>query len=695
MIEETIRLAPLLPLPVLWVMAAAAVMFLALPLWQRSRGVIWRVLFMAGVLLMLANPVVIETTGNPLPDQAVIIIDRSASQDIGNRRAQTDAALETVRSNLEDDASLVLKEVEIGKEPGARGTQLMGALETAISAIPREQFAGAIVITDGIIHDTAASAALATLPAPVHALITGDPELRDRRLIVERAPEFALVDRPFDIVVRTEDSDRGSVARRAELTVRVDGNEVFRREVRVDMPWPVTIHPKNRGTMLVEIETAPLSGEASLRNNTKVLSINAVRDRLRVLLISGEPHPGERVWRSTLKSDPAVDLIHFTILKLPTSQDPTPVNELALIPFPTGELFETQLERFDLVIFDRYTLRGVLQMQYLDNLARYVRGGGAILVSTGPEFNAPFSLSRTPLARVLPASPVGEMIEQGFTPKLTARGRRHPVTSKLSGSGDSNEDGDEDSERYNWGRWFRMVSARADGGDTLMSGPSNLPLLILARNGDGRVAQLMSDQIWMWARGIEGGGPHAELLRRTVHWLMKEPDLEEEALVAEAIDGQLVIERRSLFDDGGRVEVTAPDGTVTEVDLVPRDDGRNMATVPLNGPGLYRINDGSRGILAGAGELNPAEFADLKPTQAHLQPIADASGGSVRTLIDGMPRVRSVPEAADKWGRNWIGLARRDARQTLDVTEAALVPGWLAVLILLAIAVMAWWREAR
>ncbi len=130
-----------------------------------------------------------------------------------------------------------------------------------------------------------------------------------------------------------------------------------------------------------------------------------MRDKLRVLLVSGEPHAGERTWRNLLKSDASVDLVHFTILRPPEKQDGTPINELSLIAFPTRELFQQKIGEFQLIIFDRYARQGVLPIIYFDNITRYVRDGGAVLVAAGPDYASQTSLWRTPLDAILPAEP--------------------------------------------------------------------------------------------------------------------------------------------------------------------------------------------------------------------------------------------------------------------------------------------------
>jgi hypothetical protein len=288
---------------------------------------------------------------------------------------------------------------------------------------------------------------------------------------------------------------------------------------------PVTL--QRGGLNVLQIATPEVEGELTGRNNGAIVSINGVRDRLRVLLVSGEPYAGERTWRNLLKSDSAVDLVHFTILRPPDKQDFVPVFELSLIAFPTQELFMEKVDEFDLIIFDRYKRRGILPNLYLENVARYVREGGALLISSGEDFAGAESLYRSPLREVMPVEPTARVIEEGFHPTVSEVGRRHPVTEGLEAHAPRppEEDG-----TPGWGRWFRLAEVQAIGGNTVMEGPEGRPLLVLDRQGEGRVAMLTSDQAWLWSRGFEGGGPQLELLRRLAHWMMGEPELEEEAL---------------------------------------------------------------------------------------------------------------------------------------------------------------------
>jgi hypothetical protein len=360
---------------------------------------------------------------------------------------------------------------------------------------------------------------------------------------------------------------------------------------------------------------------------------------------------------------------------------------LSLIAFPIRELFDVKLDEFDLIIFDRYSRRGVIPQAYLENVARYVRKGGAFLEAAGPSFGTPMSLSRTPLGSILPTEPTGNVYEEGYKPQLTDLGRRHPVTEELPGAG---RPGGEPS----WGRWFRQVDSRVQHGVTVMNGDDGGPLLVLDRVGQGRVAQLLSDQMWFWARGFEGGGPQAELLRRLAYWLMKEPDLEENDLRAMVEGDSLVVTRQSLEPDDRPVTVAAPDGSSRSLTLTPESGGRSSGRLAISEMGLYRVTDGTRTALAAAGPLNPIEFADVRSTPEKLGPIAAASGGGVFWVGTGtIPEIRRVSPDRAAAGRNWMGFRANGDYLVTGFSETPLLPGIAALLLIIGGLIAAWRRE--
>ncbi len=558
-----ITFSPLVPNEILWAALAVAIIVAALLLIIRSRGAIVRAVALGLAALALANPSLTREDREALPSVAVVVVDKSPSQNFGDREKQAEAVRAAITQRLGRIASLEVRVVEAGQADGETdGTRLFNALGAALADVPPDRVAGALFITDGRVHDVPAEAAQLGFNAPVHALITGRPGERDRRIQLVSAPRFGIVGQTQTVVLRVE--DQGTRPGPAQLTIRRDGETLETRNVMAGDPVRIQVPIPHAGQNIVEIEASPLENELTTINNRAVVAIDGVRDKLRVLLVSGEPHAGERTWRNLLKSDASVDLVHFTILRPPEKQDGTPIQELSLIAFPTRELFQQKINEFHLIIFDRYARQGVLPVIYFDNIARYVREGGAVLVAAGPDYASPTSIWRTPLDVVLPAEPSGRTTEVPFHAQLTDLGKRHPVTRGLEGA---------ESDPPHWSRWFRLVDARADKGTAVMQGPDNKPLLLLSREGEGRVALLLSDHIWLWARGYEGGGPHLDLLRRLSHWLMKQPDLEEEALRLSVRGKDLEVRRQSMGDEVAQVTVTTPTGQTRALTLDKSEPG--------------------------------------------------------------------------------------------------------------------------
>jgi hypothetical protein len=684
-----IAFAPLVAEPILWAAVAAAVVLVLLLFVSRSRGATIRALALGLVVLALANPSLTREDRDPLSSVAVVVVDKSPSQSFGDRTQQTEAARAAVVERLSHIPGLDVRVVEAGQADGETdGTRLFTALGTTLADVPTDRVAGVIMITDGRVHDVPQDAGALGFAAPIHALITGTKDERDRRVALIAAPRFGIVGQTQTITYKVE--DQGTKEASAAVTVRRDGDVIETRTVPVGIPQNVDIAIPHGGQNIVEIEAAPVPGELTTVNNRAVVTIDGVRDKLRVLLVSGEPHAGERTWRNLLKSDASVDLVHFTILRPPEKQDGTPINELSLIAFPTRELFQQKIGEFQLIIFDRYARQGVLPIIYFDNITRYVRDGGAVLVAAGPDYASQTSLWRTPLDAILPAEPDGNVTDQAFRPSLTELGRRHPVTRGLDGAA---------SNPPNWSEWFRVVDTRNATGTTVMQGPDAKPLLVLSREGDGRVALLLSDHIWLWARGFEGGGPHLDLLRRLSHWLMKEPDLEEEALRLTMSGRNLVVRRQTMADSVADVTLTSPSGASRVLKLEPSEPGVWEKSIVADELGLWRATDGKLNALVNIGPANPREFAEVTSTTDVMAPIANATGGAARRLDEGhgldVPRIVAVRSGGTFSGDDWIGLKMRDASVVRGIGVLPVFAGLLGLLLLIGSLAGTWAREGR
>jgi hypothetical protein len=683
-----IAFTPLVPSLVIWFAVAAVAVIAVLLLLGRARGAALRVTALALIVLALANPSFTREDREPLSSVAVVVVDKSPSQSFGSRTRETAEAQQALVDRLKKIKGLEVRVVEAGQADGETdGTKLFGALSSALSDVPVDRVAGAFLITDGRVHDIPANASALGFQAPVHALITGHKDERDRRIAISAAPRFGIVGQTQTITYRLD--DQGVSGERAKVVVRRDGDVINERTVQSGQTVNVGIDVKHPGPNIVEIEASPLENELTLVNNRAVVSIDGVRDKLRVLLVSGEPHAGERTWRNLLKSDPSVDLVHFTILRPPEKQDGTPINELSLIAFPTRELFQQKINEFQLIIFDRYARQGVLPIAYFDNIARYVHGGGAVLVAAGPDYASNTSIWRTPLDAVLPAEPVG-VTEKPFYAHLSDVGKRHPVTRGLEGSG---------SEPPHWGRFFRTIDTRNATTPPLMTGADGKPLLLLSRYGEGRAALLLSDQIWLWARGYEGGGPHLDLLRRVSHWLMKQPELDEEALRLQVHGHDLEVLRQTMADSVAPVTVTSPSGATHQLTLSAGEPGIWKSSVAANELGLWQATDGTLKALINVGPTNPKEFSEVTSTPDTLKPLSQATGGDARRVVDGssieLPRIVPVRATSVFHGDGWMGVRMRDASVVRGVGVLPLFAGLVGLLLLLGAFAATWLREGR
>ncbi|MGI9370581.1 MAG: hypothetical protein ACR2O2_17260 [Ruegeria sp.] len=676
----TVIFDPLIPWPVLVAVALVAVAGIILALWRGLSGWALRGLAALVMIAALAGPVYQIEDRAPLTDIVLMVEDESASQTLSDRAEQTAIAADALAETITTRENTELRRVQVGDGDGDEGTRVMAAVTEALAEEPRARVAGIIVLSDGIVHDADQAP---DLPAPMHLLLSGRQNDWDRRLIVRNAPAFAIIGEPVTLTLRIEDSGAapdGAFA--APLEISVDGGEPERFSLPIgkDVELPVTL--PHGGRNVIQFSVPAAEGELTDRNNTALIQMNGVRDRLRVLLVSGEPHPGGRTWRNLLKSDSSVDLVHFTILRPPEKQDGVPVDELSLIAFPTRELFLEKINDFDLIIFDRYKRRGILPAIYLDNVTSYVNDGGAVLIAAGPDFATADSIFRSPLAPILPAQPTARVIEERFVPMVSELGQRHPVTANL---------GDPET----WGAWLRQIDVQQEEGDLLMTGLDERPLLVLNRVGAGRVAMLASDHAWLWSRGFEGGGPQLELLRRLAHWMMKEPELEEEALWAEANGQAMRIIRQTLGDEVGTVTVTRPNGETLELTLQEVSPGRFEAQYFGPEIGLYRLQEGDREAVIGLGPAAPKEFERTIATGDILEPVLAGLRGGVIRLEDGLPAIRTVREGRPAAGRGWIGLTPRGAYETRDVTQAGLLPPWLVLLLATGFLLAGWLREGR
>lgn len=680
-----ILFSPMLPPIGLEILSTIVAVISIFAIYRRTRGTVLRLVLFAFLLLALANPSLVHETREPLKDTALVVIDDSASMKLGVRTKQAADAADAIAKKLAAFSDLDVETIHVS---GDEETDLFHAIEIKQKQIPSDRLAGVIAITDGQIHD----APTQNPTAPFHALLVGKKDETDRRVTIKSAPAYAIVGQKSSVTLRVDDEPKQQTDIAAVTISRDDGStQTITVPVGKDVEVKTDISHAGQNNLAFEVEALP--NEITAINNTALANINGIRDRLRVLLISGQPSIAARQWLNLLKSDATVDLVHFTILRSQFKDNSIPNKELSLIAFPSREVFETKLHKFDLVIFDGFSNRSLMPEPYMKNIADYVEHGGALLVSNTTTAQS-VELGNSPLARVLPTLSTGELVTGSFVPTLSDTGKRHPVTATLG----------ENMLTTLWSPWYRQIDARPanDKVETLLTGLNQKPLLVLAHVGQGRVAQFLSNQFWLWSRQYPTGGPGSEMMRRTSHWLMKEPELDETALRAHAElhDGiwQLLISKQSLHGDTENVVVTGPDNQPVQVKLsADKKNGVLKTTADLKQGGLYHVKDDDHEILVMAGTTNAPEFGAMVATAEKLSPIAETSDGGVMWLSNDSdaPEIRRTNRNGSQHGSGWIGLRKNGRYRVTGSDTIPLWPAWLALSVLLATAMWAWRREGR
>lgn len=685
----SLSFSPLVPMPLFCFLATVSAVLAVLWVARKGWAALWRAGALALLCMTLLNPSFVEEDREPIKSVVAIVVDRSGSQGLGDRKQMTDAAHEQVAENLAKRGDLEPRFIDVTDDAADGGTLLFSALASGLADIPPNRIAVAIIISDGVIHDIPDSTEKLPFQAPLHVLVTGRQNEHDRQVRFLQTPRFGIVGKQMELQAIVE--ERGGTGS-ARIVVLQGGTEIAAQTIRTEVPFSFPVTIDHAGSNIIEISVDPLPNELTRLNNRAVLDIEGVRDRLRVLLVSGETHPGERTWRNLLKSDANVELVHFTILRPVHKADATPIDELSLIEFPFHDLFMNKIKDFDLIIFDRYANQGHIPPLYFARMANYVKSGGAILVAAGPEYASTSSLSGTSLGDLFPARPTGRILEQAFRPNLTNIGHRHPVTRGLTGSMSSPPD---------WGEWMRLIGSDASPEQTLMTGPGEGPLLVLSHSGKGRIAMLLSDQVWLWARGYEKGGPYLDFQRRLAHWLMKEPALEEESLSAKASGQTITVQRQTMKDAPEPVALESPRGATKDIQLEPTEPGLFTAEVKTDETGLHTLRSRNLVAFVSIGPANPREFIDVFSDTERVRPLAESTQGSVRRLASSgssaivVPRIESAYSGSRFSGSNWIGFRAIDNAVIHGVSVSSMGIGLLAALLLTGAALIAWLVEGR
>ena len=576
---------------------------------------------------------------------------------------------------------------------GAR-TDLLGALRTVESGGNKSHaLAGILLISDGADNaqlqhpgdlEGNEKAQLKGLGVPVNTLAVGQEGLKDLAVASLQVDDFAFVRNPLtlEVTLRSEGFGREDVPVTLTRAGRVVASQTVTLNVSGTTTLNLTFTPDQTGEFVYTVSVPVFPGEAVLDNNKRAFVLKVIRDRVRVLLVCGHPSWDERFLRGLLRQDPNVDLVSFFILRdVRDNTHTTSENELSLIPFPTEEIFRTQLHSFDLVILQDFAYRpfssgrSSLNVEgYFPDLKRYVQEGGSLLMIGGENSFGEGQYDQTELADVLPVAGINlPPVSEEFHAQITEAGRHHPVT-QLAESGEL-------SEKI----WASLPAVPGlnlvrpkPGAHVLLVHPllsigdQSAPLLVVADEGRGRSMALMTDSAWRWsfqAAGLGIGNRYYErFFTNAVHWLVRDPDLTPVKLSTpqRSIDpGQTAVfdvhARQADYGPAAGAQLTLTlldaetDKQVTQLRATTARDGSARVEVPGLPAGAYRAVAEAQlgGVVLGKAEQALAVRESGPETEdplAHpklLARIALVTGGISSALGDGFPRLKTVHETEE------------------------------------------------
>jgi len=670
--NKILEISPLIP-QIYLILLLIVIVNLFIIAWRKNLPDLYiRGFFFILFAILFLNPVTISEVRKPLPGKLLVVFDQSPSNKIADREEVSNKVFSDIKSSFKD---IKLIRVNAGRDFTSKknqNTSLFTALEHRLRTIPQKDILGTVIITDGQIGDVPDNVKTLKNIAPINVILTGRKNEFDYEVKITQAPSYSLLNKSFDIKIKLNVKG-GYIKKTKKLHIFKNGKEIALYNIKPNIENKYSFKVSQSGKNIFEFSIDKEKGELTAINNKAIAVVNGVRDRLKVLLISGVPHMGERSWRNLLKSDPAIDLVHFTILRSPMSFNPVPANEMSLIMFPVKELFENKINDFDLIIFDKYMHYNLLQQRYFDNISNFVKNGGALFMAMGSD-GSEQKIFNTELGEILPValknnkSPV---LLRSYIPQLTKEGKQSPVTADIY---------------INYkkpGKWFSQTEVFKTHGEVLINGVDNNPLLVLDKVGKGRVAVLTSDNIWLWAKGIGRAGPYKELLRNVSHWLMKEPELEKGYIKTKVKDNIITVLKREYSQTDNNLEMITPSGSVKNLNFKDNKDGWLSSKIIAREQGTYRFINGNNKAFAIIGNGGGVELSNIYSTDKKLKKIVRKTKGN---LIWANSKKHITA--------NNIKLKRSKAYNIVSLDSRNLIPSGLALFFILIGFFYVWRKES-
>jgi hypothetical protein len=652
----------------------------------------------------------LQQTKKPINDEVAIILDNSASQQYSGKLKRSEDVLESLRERIAEIPSLTARVYSLSEFQnsddelsGDQSTRLLPALRKILSNLDEDRLSGVIFLSDGQVSDSeeTTGSELAQninkhINKPFSVALSGNDSDLDAWITLNNYSKYGKVGSNAQITFTPHYSDNNGAGIN-NISGVVDvlddaGNVVESRQVsygkQVQITLPITKPRLNRYLLALR----PVSGELSRINNMLPIELNGIRERMKVLLVTGKIYQGQRLWRNFLKSDPSIDLVHFNILRDVSDNPSAPEYELSLIPFPIFELFGEGIHKFDLIILDQYQGNFQIPEIYLNQVASYVTQGGSLLYVAGDSPDATMAIENSEFQSVLPIVPRGESILRSFKVKPSGLGISHPVTGNFAPNLGSSA---------SWQRAEKVGSIKKNAQILLEDETAN-PILAMAEFGKGRSATLLSDQLWIWSVNHQGGGPFQQLARNIIHWLLREPDLEPGQIQASITNNQLTVSKDNPYHlDDEILNITPLFKTQNNeqskaLQLVKSEGDKPSklaAKITIEPDNAYIISSGEISKLVIPDIAGEQEVQNLLDDENSLEHLTEKTGGIIRQFSAGDNN--NIAYGKNMYSANKIPLLKNNAEALINSRESSVfggLPLFMAGIILLC---LSWLFESR
>lgn len=602
---------------------AAAALLCAVAVWQyfalrtrvaRAPAILLtalRVAALALVLLIITGPQVVRRTLQHVRRPIAVAVDTSRSMSLRGGLDRT--RLERVQDFLDsgefrrfagdylpkyfsvaDGATEIPGTAVAGLAAAGVRTDLDGAIDGIARQMP-EDLALTILYSDGghlVPARTGPPAAAGTL---IVVGVGQGERIRDIEIRDLLVPGLAFAGQPLPLQVNVRAS--GYAGKEVPLLLKRGKQVLLSKTIRLPRDGVVLTEqlewvPQTAAHHPLTVQIPLQDGEQIEDNNRRDFSVMVVRDKIRVLLVSGSPTWNYRFLRGALKGDPTIDLVSFIILRTAADAVDVPQQELSLIPFPTQKIFLEELPNFDLLIFDNFAFQPYLPMGYLDRVHDFVRAGGGFWMLGGSLSFSGVGYGSTAIGKILPLElgdgPEGphEFRNEPIRARLTAAGRNHPFFKGIGTTG----------ENLPPLVGLNLCGPPREGAvvlaEAVLPTGARQPLIAIGRYGQGRVLAVLTDSLWKWAfeevgRG-RGNRAYLSLIRQAVRWSVGDPQLQPVRVEPER--NRLVPGERLR----ARIHVLSEDflpAKSADLAVILRDPGGATRALPASpeAPGAYRV----------------------------------------------------------------------------------------------------------